>query len=379
MSIRFDKFIIKLQNNYRRFVKGIFMKKLFREMADLLQNGESFVTATIFDKTGSAPRSDGSKMVVRNNGSIIGSIGGGRLEAEMLQLAMDLFKTKQPLIQFFDLTGEDAAGMAMICGGQGEILLDYIDGKDATTRVLFDEAATILQQGSKAWLITALNDPKQKNLPTRQQCLVRHDGTMIGKIDGDPEFLAKLVSGPGRLSIHAEVRENVRFLVEPIRHGGTLYIFGAGHVSRKIAPLAETVGFKTVVLDDRAEYANRTRFAGPTELVLLKSFDRLPNLGIDENSYLVIVTRGHVHDKVVLEQALRSAAGYIGMIGSRRKRDKTYEVLLQEGFLKRDLDRVYSPIGTDIKAETPEELAVSIVGELIKVRAERERWDAKKK
>ncbi|HTP06445.1 MAG TPA: XdhC family protein [Nitrospirota bacterium] len=350
------------------------MKRLYREMADDLRKGESFVTATIFDKTGSAPRSDGSKMVVRSNGSIVGSVGGGRLEAEALQLAAGIFQSKQSLIQSFDLSGEDAAGMAMICGGQGEILLDYIDGKDETNRVLYDEAAAILQRGTKAWLITVLGDPKQNNLPARQQCLVRHDGTMIGKIDGDPGLLAKLLLGPGRISIHAEVRENRRFLVEPIRHGGTVYIFGAGHVSQKIAPLAEVVGFKTVVLDDRKEYANRARFAEPTELLLLESFDRLPDLDIDENSYLVIVTRGHLHDKVVLAQALRSKAGYIGMIGSRRKRDKIYEVLLKEGFVKRDLDRVYSPIGTDIGAETPEELGVSIVGELIKVRAEREQW-----
>ena len=259
------------------------------------------------------------------------------------------------------------------------ILLDYIDGKDETNWVLFDEVAAILQQGNKVWLITVLGDPKQETLPARQQCLVRHDGTMIGKIDGDPGFLAKLVSGPGRLSIHAEVLDNRRFLVEPIRHAGTLYIFGAGHVSQKIAPLAETVGFRTVVLDDRSEYANRARFAEPTELLLLESFSRLPDLGIDENSYIVIVTRGHLHDKVVLEQALRSEAGYIGMIGSRRKRDMIYETLIQEGFVRRDFDRVYSPIGTDIAAETPEELAVSIVGELIKVRAEREQCITKKK
>ena len=355
------------------------MKKLFREMADLLHNGESFVTATVFNKTGSAPRSDGSKMVVRSNGWIIGSVGGGRLEADALQLAADVFQSKQPLIQSFALTGEDAAGMAMICGGQGEILLDYIDGNDETNRVLFDEAAAILQQGSKAWLITALGDPTQNAVPARQQCLVMHDGTMTGTIDVDPGFLATLVSGPKSLSIHAEVFDNRRFVVEPIRHLGTLYIFGAGHVSQKIAPLAETVGFRTVVLDDRTEYANRTRFAEPTELVLLESFSRLPDLGIDDNSYVVIVTRGHLHDKVVLEQALRTEARYLGMIGSQRKRDMLFEALTQEGFVRRDLDRVYSPIGTDIGAETPEELAVSIVGELIKVRAEREQCGTKKK
>ncbi len=347
-------------------------------MADLLRNGESFVVATVFNKTGSAPRSDGSKMVVRSNGWIIGSIGGGRLEAEALHLAAGVFQNKQPLIQSFVLTGEDAAAMAMICGGQGNILLDYIDGNDETNRVLFDEAAAILQQGSKAWLITALGDPKEKAVPARQQCLVRHDGTMLGTIDGDPGFLAELVSGPGRLSIHSEVFYNRRFLVEPIRHPGTLYTFGAGHVSQKIAPLAETVGFRTVVLDDRSEYANRERFAEPTELVLLESFSRLPDLDIDDNSYLVIVTRGHLHDKVVLEQALRSKAGYIGMMGSRRKRDMVFEELIREGFVRRDLDRVHSPIGTDIAAETPEELAVSIVGELIKVRAEREQCGTEK-
>src|SRR5208337_3199532 len=348
------------------------MKKLYRQMADLLRSGESFVVATVFDKTGSAPRSDGSKMVVRSNGSIIGSVGGGRLEADAMQLAKGVFQSKQPLIHSFALTGEDAEGMAMICGGQGKILLDYIDENDQTNRNLFDKAAAILEQGSKAWLVTALGDPKQKAVPARQQCLVRHDGTLIGKIDCDPGFLTKLVSGPGRLSIHEEALNNLFILVEPIRHTGTLYIFGAGHVSQKIAPLAETVGFRTVVLDDRSEYASRARFAEPTEIILLASFSRLPDLGMDDNSYLVIVTRGHMHDKVVLEQVLRKEAAYIGMIGSRRKRDTIFETLIQKGFTRHDLDRVYSPIGTDIGAETPEELAVSIVGELIKVRAERE-------
>ena len=348
-------------------------------MANLLRNGEGFVVATVFDKTGSAPRSDGSKMVVRSSGRIIGSVGGGRLEADALQLAAGVFQSRQSLIQPFVLTGEDAAAMAMICGGQGKILLDYIDEKDETNRILFDEAAALLQQGSKAWLVTALGDPKQNAVPARQQCLVRHDGTMIGTIDGAPGFLAKLVSGPERLSFHAETLDNRLFLVEPIRHAGKLYIFGAGHVSQKIAPLAETVGFRTVVLDDRSEYSNRARFAEPTELVLLESFSRWPGLGIDDNSYIVIVTRGHLHDKVVLEQALRSEAVYIGMIGSRRKRDMVFKELVQEGFARRDLDRVYSPIGTDITAETPEELAVSIVGELIKVRAAREQCGTKKK
>ena len=173
------------------------------------------------------------------------------------------------------------------------------------------------------------------------------------------------------MSIHSEVIDNRRYLIEPLRNSGTVYIFGAGHVSQQIAPLSETVGFKTVVLDDRAEYANHERFPSSSEIILLESFDRLPELAIDEDGYIVIVTRGHLHDKTILAWALKTKAGYIGMIGSRRKRDKIFEVLAGEGFGKQDIDRVFSPIGTDIGAETPEELAVSIVGELIKVRAEK--------
>jgi xanthine dehydrogenase accessory factor len=349
------------------------MKNIFRQLAALLAAGESVVVATIFDKSGSAPRTAGAKMIIRQGGSIMGTIGGGRLEADAVRQAGELFRSPRSVIAAFDLSGQDVAGMDMICGGQGEILLDYIDAVDADNRAVYQEICASLERRDKAWLITALGDGTSPAQPARQQCLVRHDGSLVGRFAGAPGFLAKLTEGPAKIAIHAEVLDGQRFLVEPIRPTGVAYIFGAGHVSQKIAPLAETVGFKTVVLDDRAEYASRGRFPAPTGLVPLESFDRLPALDVDGDSYIVIVTRGHLHDKTILEWSLGTAAGYIGMIGSRRKRDKVYAALAEKGFGADDFRRVYSPIGTDIGAETPEELAVSIVGELIKVRAERER------
>lgn len=348
------------------------MKKLFREMANLLQNKESFVVATIFDQTGSAPRTAGAKMAVRSGGAIISTIGGGRLEADAIRLAGEAFQSGQMLIQPFDLVGKDVAEMDMICGGKGEILIDFIDAADDHNLQIYQAAAECMERREKAWLITAFHDASTVGRG-RQQCLVKRDGSLIGRFDGDPQFLAKLTAGPAKISIHAEALDKRRFLVEPIRHAGTAYIFGAGHVSQKIAPLSESVGFKTIVLDDRAEYANYARFPEASEVIVTPSFDHcLPKLTVDEDTYLVIVTRGHLHDKTVLAQALRTKAGYIGMIGSRTKRDKIYHALLNEGFSKQDISRVYSPIGIMIGAETPEELAVSIVGELIKVRAERE-------
>jgi xanthine dehydrogenase accessory factor len=343
------------------------MRVLFDEMARLMREGMSFVVATLLDKTGSTPRTAGAKMVVRPDGSIVGTIGGGRLEADAIRLAHEVLASRSTRIQTFDLTGKEAAGMDMICGGKGEILVDFVDAVDEGNRAVCQAAHEVLDRKEKAWLITALGE----GMASRQQCLVRRDGTLVGKLDADPAFLAKLTAGPAKISIHAEALDGPRFLVEPVRRSETAYIFGAGHVSQRIAPLCESVGFRAVVLDDRPEYANRARFPHPIDLVVLKTFEPLPALPVDEDSYLVIVTRGHLHDKTVLEQVLQTKAAYVGMIGSKRKRDTLYQALLEQGCRREDLARVYSPIGVDILAETPEELAVSIVGEMIKVRAER--------
>ncbi|NMM62481.1 XdhC family protein [Clostridium sp. P21] len=348
------------------------MKELYKEMMGLLNKEESFVLATIFDRTGSAPRTAGAKMIVHKDGSIIGTIGGGRLEANAIKFAVQAFESKETSMKPFDLTSEDVDAMDMICGGKGEVLIDFIDANNENNKVVYEAARKIQKNREKAWFITVLDNGSDEHGVRKQQCIVKPDKTLIGDIDCDPYILEKLIAGPAKISIHAEVIDNQRFLVEPLRPSGTVYIFGAGHVSQRIAPLCETVGFKTVVLDDREDYANRKRFAEPTELMVIDSFNKLPDLHINEDSYLVIVSRGHLYDKIVLEQVLRSDARYIGMIGSRSKRDKIYNALLSEGYTEEEIKHVYSPIGTSICAETPEEIAVSIVGELIKVRAQGE-------
>lgn len=349
------------------------MKNLYESVVELLQKNENFAVATLFDKTGSAPRSDGAKMVVRTDGSIIGTIGGGRLEAAAIELAKKTIPAKKTVIQTFDLTSKDAAASDMICGGRGEILVDFIDAHDENNLKIYSAAAEIVTLGGKGWLITILGKSTETSGISRQQCLVKPDKTMIGNVSCNPDLLEKLIAGPAKITLHSEVYDEQRFLVEPLREGGTLYIFGAGHVSQKIAPISESVGFRTVVLDDRVEYANRERFPGSIDIRVIDSFKKLPRLTIDEDSYLVIVTRGHLFDKDVLEQVLRSRAAYIGMIGSRIKRDLIYKEMIDRGFKQEELTRVYCPIGTAIGAETPEELGISIVGELVKVRAEKNR------
>ena len=251
------------------------MKIIFREMAKLLNEGENFVVATVFDQSGSAPRTSGAKMLVRAGGMISGTIGGGRLEADAIQAAQKVLLSGRPMIWSFQLTGEDAASMDMICGGQGQVLLDFIDGTDETTRIIYEEAFAILETKGKGWLITTMGEGQ--NFCTHRS-LIKRDGTLVGRFDGEPQLLSKLTSGTASMSIHVEIIDKWRCLIEPLRNSGTVYIFGAGHVSQQIAPLSETVGFKTVVLDDRAEYANDKRFPSSSKIILLESFDRLPEL-----------------------------------------------------------------------------------------------------
>jgi xanthine dehydrogenase accessory factor len=340
---------------------------VFKGIAKLLSEGESIVLATILSRSGSAPRSAGSRMVVRSNGSILGTVGGGVLEARVQELAAKVFENRKTLVRDFAFTAEVAEDACMICGGQVRVLIHFVDASEAFQSRFYQDAAATLEAYRQAWLVTLI--PGEEEVFGQPGCgLMGKDGSSTGTLD--PALIREVVVRFRGREPDVVWYGEEGFLVEPLCKEGSVSIFGAGHISRELAPLAKLVGFRTIVLDDRDEFANRARFPSADAVLVLDSFEKaLEGLDIDEESCLVIVTRGHTHDKTVLGQALATKAGYIGMIGSRRKRDAVYGALLKEGFTRTDLERVHSPIGLDIGAETPEEIAVSIVAELIQARA----------
>ena len=342
---------------------------VFKSIVELLKAKEIFVLATILKRCGSAPRDVGSRMIIRADGSIIGTIGGGILEATVQKLAKELFASRKTLVRKFTLNREGAAPIGMICGGDVDFLLHCEDASQPDRLALYEELQASLDAKKRAWLIVKIPDAEvSEGMPPT---FVLRDGGAPLEVPGLPRLRELLVdvsaNQPGMVE-----HEGTRFFIEPLSSEGTAYIFGAGHVGQKVAHLTKFVGFHTVVLDDREEFANRELLGSADEIVVLKSFEEaMKELRIDGESYLVIVTRGHAHDKTVLAHALRTSAGYIGMIGSRKKRDATYEILAAEGFTTQDFTRVHSPIGLNIGAETPEEIAVSVVGEMIQARAGR--------
>jgi len=348
------------------------MNHYIEELVQILKQDQPVVMATVLSHQGSTPRGAGSRMLVLPGGEIIGTIGGGKVEAEVMHTASGLFTSQTSQIRFFDLsTRPDLDDLDVICGGQMTILIEYIQ----TTREnidVFQRLQTALRQSRKSLMIASL-----QRIPDRVRVGKRCHIQMSEEISDncpypEPDLHQLTAQTRGTqipVLLYAGKQE---YLIEPYTMTGTAFIFGAGHVAKQVATVSQMVGFTTVVLDDRKEFANADRFPDADQILVLDTFEKaFQGLSIDTNSYIVILTRGHRHDQTVLSQALKTHAGYIGMIGSRKKRDTIYQNLLANGFTQKDIDRVHSPIGLGIKAETPEEIGVSIVAELILERAKR--------
>ncbi len=338
------------------------MKQLIREICRLISIQESFVLATVITRSGSAPRSSGARMLVRQDGATDGTVGGGILEAQVTELARQVQHDHNAVVRSFQFTGKDAATMDAICGGQVEVLVEWINACDPLAGELFTSLNAVIAGHKKAWFVSGLDSEKA----SQNHVLLHQDGTMVGNPPADISTDAIMETRqPQQLSFGQK-----KYYVEPIDAGGIVYIFGAGHVSRSLAEFTKAVGFWTVVLDDRADYVCEQRFPAADERIVLDTFtEALNRIVVDPDSFLVIVTRGHLHDKTVLAQALRTSAGYIGMIGSRHKCGLIFDDLRQQGFTDEDIQRVHAPIGLPIRAETPEEIGISIVAEMIQVRA----------
>jgi xanthine dehydrogenase accessory factor len=254
----------------------------------------------------------------------------------------------------------------MICGGGVEV---FIEPLSQGLLSLYTKLLEMQEQGEEVVLATRVSTAAGKE-GAGEKGLVMPDGRCMGPLALDEEALAAARAvfterQPRLIPYHGE-----RLYLEPIVPAPTLYLFGAGHISRSIAPIASLVGFQVIVVDDRAEFANRDYFPLAQDIWVEEFTGIGKKVEGGAHAYMVIVTRGHMHDYTVLKQVLPLGCRYIGMIGSHRKRDIIYKQLVEDGYKQADLARVHAPIGLAINSETPEEIAVSIVAELIKVRAE---------
>lgn len=352
------------------------MEKIYPSLVDCFEKNCLSVLATIVRQEGSAPRGVGAKCLIKEDGRIIGTIGGGRLEAAVIEEAGKVLAVRSPTRLRFNMEGTGVDDNE-ICGGDVDLFLEPVSPDNINHLHIFKRILEVEKRGGSGILATIISP--EHWFPYRiPKIFIESDGQQSGilleikEIEDQIRHRMDQILNQRQsliLTCHDEEGNQLELFVEPVLSEPKLYVFGGGHVSLELVPLAGRVGFKVVVIDDREEYADPAKFPGAEDVLQYPFEGVISRIPTDESSYLVIVTRGHKHDKTVLEQALKTPARYIGMIGSRRKIKIIYDQLFEQGFTIQDLERVHSPIGLDIGAETPQEIAVSIVAELIKVRA----------
>ncbi|MEQ1885933.1 MAG: XdhC/CoxI family protein [Bryobacteraceae bacterium] len=251
---------------------------IYDEIVRLRKAGQKSALATIVQVNGSIPSYESAKMLVREDGSFVGTIGGGCVEADVWNAAREVIETEKPKHLNFSL-GQDAAyDNGLICGGQ------------------------------------------------------------------------------------------LNIFVEPVIPQPRAFIFGGGHVSKGISKVLQLAGFGTVIIDDREAFANTERFPDAEETYADEYENVFPKLQVTSSSYLVIVTRGHRDDMRVLRWAVGTPARYIAMIGSKRKTISVVKELVKEGIPREQFEKIFAPMGLEIGAESPEEIAVSVAAEMIAMR-----------
>lgn len=324
----------------------------------ILSCGNSLALVTIIAKNGSAPRLPGSKMVVEQDGSIHGTIGGGRMEYSAQEVAKAVaLGTASPNVTEFDMQGNGFDGDTdMICGGVQLVLIErIIPEMNSEFKKAYD---CFCHNGAQGVWVIDISDPGK---PVRS--FVDMAVGQLGQNDEFREIMRRRVT-------RQITMDGSSLVIDPLSRCGTVVLVGGGHVSQEVAFLAAHVDFEVLVCDDREDFANEKRFPMAHGTYVLPGFtDIFQTVGAGEESYILIITRGHSSDQEVLAQALKTSARYIGMIGSKRKRDICYRNLREQGFTDADFSRVHCPVGVSIGSETPKEIAVSIIAELIAARA----------
>jgi xanthine dehydrogenase accessory factor len=343
------------------------MIELVRAINAALAQGRPVVAATIVTSEGSTPRTAGSKMLVFKDDAIAGTVGGGLAEGQVIAAGGEVLASGISRLMDFDMTGQADKGADLICGGRMRVFLERLN-PDAATKTLFAALEDVLAKGGRGLVLTPLDTQGAQG--ASGSCLLLPEDALVGADPGEAVRKAARRQGRGIMAPVVLNHEGRGYFLEPAASPTPLVICGGGHVSRPTAQIAAMVGFRVTVLDDRAEFANPERFPFAAETAVIDPAEGwFTGRAIGPGAFLVIVTRGHAHDADALAEALRTPAAYIGMIGSLPKRDAIYDKMLAAGFTTADLDRVKSPIGLEIEAETPEEIAVSIVAEMIACRA----------
>ena len=347
------------------------MKEVIQEAIKLLENGTPGVLATVVRTKGSTPQKPGAMLLVREDGTGVGTLGGGCVEGDIWFAAKEMLRLHGgPESKDYFLNEEIAARDGLVCGGTMYFYLEPIWQPEDFVPI-GTELIQAYDGGEPVGLATVVNVPTGSD-DLGAKLLLRSDGSTSGSL-GSPVLDARAIETARQVADVGNVEsfiteDNIEVFVEGFTTPPTLVMVGGGHVGKATADLANILGYRVFIVDDRPEFSNTERFPYAEETVVA-NYDQWANdLDINVNSFVIAATRGHRYDDMAVESALTTRARYIGLMGSRRKNMMIFQRLLRQGVSTERLKQVHAPIGLDIGALTPEEIAVSIMSEIIMVR-----------
>ena len=341
---------------------------LWLAAAEVVERGRPAAFATVARKRGSLPMASDAKMLVTGDGGRWGTVGGGCTEADVTAQALATLESGKPDFVRHTLNADLIGDLALSCGGTVELFVEPLVQSPELARLCraVGEAIERRQPVTVATAIEWSNGPAKVAEVGEARWVVGAGEQLL------PHRLPPSLTVSHRRTSHrhtaAFIDAKSGLFVEPIHRLPRLTVFGAGHVGAELAQLAVRAGFYVIVVDDRAEFANAGRVPAANEIVVEDFRSVLDRLTFDEDDYVIAATRGHSFDAYIIERTATSGAGYVGMLGSKRKRAVIWRALEAAGVDRKALKRVRSPIGVDIGADTPAEIAVSVVAELVRLR-----------
>ncbi len=316
--------------------------------------GTRAALATVARRRGSLPMATDAKMLVTDGGERLGTVGGGCVEAEVTEQALAALDRGQPALVRHTLNADIAGDLGLSCGGTVELFLEPVATGEPASR-FYASVGIWVEARREAVVFTHMdwaNGPCKMARAGTEELVVGAQTHDAPEVSGHVPYLD----------------EESGTLVEPLRRDPRLLVFGAGHVGQEIARAAAGTDFHVVVVDDREEFANPGRLPHANEVVVADARTYIDELTIDQDDFIVVCTRGHAMDAVIVERVAASPAAYVGMLGSRRKKEVIWKALAVAGVPCDALERVRVPIGEAIGADTPAEIGISVLAELIRLR-----------
>ena len=346
------------------------MRDLVPELTAWWDKGEPFALATVVSVRGSAPRQPGASMAVSAEGEVVGSVSGGCVEGAVYELAEEVLRTHEPVLQTYGISDDDAFAVGLTCGGILDILVRQVD----TSRPEFVSVAASIAAEQPVALATVISGDATVAAqvavwPDKSEGSLGSEGLDIAVIDDARGMLAQGQTGVRHYGPNGERRQDeVAVFVESFNPPPRMLVFGAIDFAAAVARIGKYLGYRVTVCDARPIFATEKRFPEADEVICEWPHRFLADTQVDERTVIAVLTHDPKFDVPLLEVALRTPAGYIGAMGSRRTHDDRIARLREIGFTDDELARLRSPIGLDLGARTPEETAVSIAAEIVGLR-----------